>query len=360
MKLNWTKTNEYLMGKTQNFEFKEKFAIFDLDSTLVTPKIGSKGNGKGFPIDENDWKWQYSNTKSLLKNLDGNEYSIIIISNQGGMAKGKQTYNVWTQKLNQICENLNLNLYVFCSVDYNKYRKPYPTWMYELVPNNIFDIIDRKLSFYCGDAAGRKGDFSDTDYKFAMNCMLKFYTPEGLFLGKQDLLPDIEYPKITKKNVNFDFTPKNKDMIIMVGYPASGKSYIAEKLKNEHGYVIINQDTLKTKQKCTKMAIKLMENNDSLVIDSTNPGITERNSWITLAKSYGYNIRVIEMTTPKEISMHNNYYRHWNKNINLIPKIAYNMFKSKYIKPRLSEEVTEILELECGTPKDPKYYFYLY
>lgn len=44
--------------------------------------------------------------------------------------------------------------------------------------------IDKKASFYCGDAAGRKPplvkkkDFSDSDYKFALACDLKFYTPD--------------------------------------------------------------------------------------------------------------------------------------------------------------------------------------
>ncbi len=45
--------------------------------------------------------------------------------------------------------------------------------------------IDLKKSFYCGDAAGRvkgkKKDFSDSDYKFALNINITFFTPEMLF-----------------------------------------------------------------------------------------------------------------------------------------------------------------------------------
>ena len=33
-------------------------------------------------------------------------------------------------------------------------------------------------SFYCGDAAGRPGDYSDTDRKFARNVGVRFETPE--------------------------------------------------------------------------------------------------------------------------------------------------------------------------------------
>jgi hypothetical protein len=40
-------------------------------------------------------------------------------------------------------------------------------------------------SFYCGDAAGRKSDFSSDDLLFALNTGLKFYTPEMLFKNEE-------------------------------------------------------------------------------------------------------------------------------------------------------------------------------
>ena len=49
--------------------------------------------------------------------------------------------------------------------------------------------IDKRNSFYCGDAAGRPKtatrpkDFTDTDLKFALNNGLPFKLPEELFLG---------------------------------------------------------------------------------------------------------------------------------------------------------------------------------
>ncbi len=41
------------------------------------------------------------------------------------------------------------------------------------VNNNGVDI-DMQQSFYSGDAAGRIGDFSDSDKKFAKNIGIKF------------------------------------------------------------------------------------------------------------------------------------------------------------------------------------------
>lgn len=40
---------------------------------------------------------------------------------------------------------------------------------------------DEEASFYVGDAAGRAGDHSDTDRKWAVNAKLKFMVPEEHF-----------------------------------------------------------------------------------------------------------------------------------------------------------------------------------
>lgn len=51
--------------------------------------------------------------------------------------------------------------------------------------------IDKGGSFYCGDAAGRpkiagrNKDFATTDYKFALNVGVSFFTPEALFLASK-------------------------------------------------------------------------------------------------------------------------------------------------------------------------------
>jgi len=358
--LNWTKTNDYIQAETKNFKFNDKLAMFDLDSTLIEPKIGTKGNGKGFPIDENDWIWKYIFIKEFLTELLKKKYSIIIISNQNGISKGKQSFESFTNKINQICKELNLETYIFCSINDNKYRKPRPAWFYEILPDIIFNKIDRKLSFYCGDAAGRTGDFSDCDYKFALNCLLYFHTPESLFLNQHNNNKFIKYPQITKKIININFTPKKNDIIVMVGAPGSGKSYMAKYIENKFGYTIINQDILKSKGKCIKVATQCIKNNLSFIIDSTNPSIDNRIKWITLAQNNKYNICVIEMITPIEISIHNNYYRNYISNINIVPNIVYNIYKSKYTKPSIEEGFYDIIHYDFGTPNDPKYYFYYY
>lgn len=74
----------------------------------------------------------------------------------------------------------------------DQYRKP-SLGMWDYFCKNLLgeDIktVDKKKSFYCGDAAGRpktatrKKDFSDTDRKFAINIGIGFKTPDELFLN---------------------------------------------------------------------------------------------------------------------------------------------------------------------------------
>ncbi|KAL0743610.1 hypothetical protein Bca4012_085123 [Brassica carinata] len=64
------------------------------------------------------------------------------------------------------------------------YRKPKPG-MWQLMKKHFNSgiEIDMDKSFYVGDAAGRKGDHSDADIKFAQANGLKFFTPEEYFIG---------------------------------------------------------------------------------------------------------------------------------------------------------------------------------
>lgn len=365
MNLKWVKTEDYLIASTPNFKFNTKLAMFDLDGTLITPKIGKPGRGKNFSINSSDWKFNFPNVKSILTDYEKNNYSIIIISNQGGISIGKQTFEDWSDKLNQVCKELETELYVFCSIDNNKYRKPCPTWFNEFVPKKIQENLDRTKSFYCGDACGRKGDFSDTDYKFALNCMIKFKTPENFFTGEIIMVPSVVYPNLFQSNVKkFKFVPSNeKEIILMVGYQGSGKSFIAQYIQLKFDYVVINQDTLKTKEKCIAVAEQFMKKCQpvtNMVIDQTNSNKETRKLWINLAQKYNYKVRVILMTTSKELSKHNNYFRHITTGIKLVPDIAYRIYKSKFVGPQLTEGISEIMEAHCSKPKDCNYYLFLY
>ena len=81
------------------------------------------------------------------------------------------------------------------------YRKP-SLLMFEYLQKNVNGgkVFAKQESLYCGDAAGRKEkgdlkrDFSADDILFAKALGVKFYTPELLFLSKDDRLKTEDEP----------------------------------------------------------------------------------------------------------------------------------------------------------------------
>jgi bifunctional polynucleotide phosphatase/kinase len=220
--------------------------------------------------------------------------------------------------------------------------------------------IDGK-SFYCGDAAGRPNDFNDTDYKFALNSDLEFHVPEQLFNVEPYETDEISasYIKIltNKKNNQFVPTKKSNELILMVGFPGSGKSkYVVENIV-PCGYVRINQDTLKTKQKCLKETINAVENNLNVVIDNLNYDIDTRKSYIDIAKKNNYVVRCIIMTTSKQLSIHNMLHRTYitNGKINRIPDVVYHTMAKRYVRPSKLEKIDTIEKIHFIGPDNDTY-----
>ena len=71
-------------------------------------------------------------------------------------------------------------------------------------------------------------------------------------------------------------------MIIMVGFPGSGKSTICKRHLIPNKYAHINRDTLKTR--CLKVCEEELKAGKSVVIDNTNPSKKDRAKYIDLAK----------------------------------------------------------------------------
>jgi bifunctional polynucleotide phosphatase/kinase len=356
-KFTINKQDPYIDLTYGDFKLTNKLAAFDLDDTLVRPKSGAK-----FPKDENDWALLNKKVKSKLEELHKSGYCIVIISNQKGLSSGKHsTPDVWIKKIKLIGEHLQLPLRCFASIDSDIYRKPNPTFYLNLAKEG--NITFAKESFYCGDAAGRKNDFSDTDRKFALNTGLEFKLPEQLFLNEQVTLPLVEYnvdfSKLNKKS-NFNFAPNNKEMLLMIGYPGSGKStFVQDYLKN---YVRVNMDTLKTKAKCIKECEKALKDNKSVVIDNTNPDKDTRKNYIDLAKKYKYTVRCIKIDCPMEVAIHNSYYRAFitDGKTNHVPMVVYHKYKKSYEEPDKSEGIKEIITVPYSTPDDKRYRYYYY
>jgi len=166
---------------------------FDMDGTLIDTK-----SGKIFPIDEHDWRMWHANVITTLKRLHDDGKYLAIISNQGLLKKNgvlnHTKINELQFKVDNLAKTVGIPFDFICSITDDLYRKPYPGMWHLLMKLRGDAQFISSRSMYVGDAAGReqsgnrKKDFSDTDYKLAVNVGVSFQTPERFFLNSSDRL----------------------------------------------------------------------------------------------------------------------------------------------------------------------------
>lgn len=338
--IEWTTTDQYMVGKPPKYDLSSlknrKIAAFDLDHTIIKPL-----NGKKFSETDSDWELFDKVVINQLKKLAADKYELVIITNQKGISSGKVTSSTFESKIKKIVNLLGLDFVILVSLEDDLYRKPRTKLWDEFVNG------DNKTSFYCGDAAGLEGDFSDSDLKFALNVGLKFmYRDE--FLYEKPIKVKTEYPvdftSIINVGSGYTFKESKQEVIINVGLPGSGKSHFTKTFIVPQGYEHINQDILKTKAKCMKLYESFLQNKKSVVIDNTNMSKDQRKLYIDVAKKYGIKCRCMHFTTPKEVCIHNSYYRNYMTDglTKAIPNMVYNMMNKKYEKPELTEGFYQI------------------
>jgi bifunctional polynucleotide phosphatase/kinase len=166
----------------ENNIFKSKLQVrfigFDLDGTLITTKTG-----KEHPIDATDWKFRDEKVKQKLQELWREGCYMAILSNQGGIKQGFRSDRALQirTKVDEIIRQLGVPIDFICALgSASVYRKPSPG-MWNLLSRNRCPNLDRDVSQFVGDAAGRVGDFADTDLKMALNAGVGYQTPEEFF-----------------------------------------------------------------------------------------------------------------------------------------------------------------------------------
>jgi len=376
-----TKDSEigYLYGESDNYVNtnngqKELIAGFDLDQTLIRTESGKK-----FPTDENDWIWAYTNVKNILNKFCSDGYSIIIITNQAGIKSSESKMDEFKTKLQDIESDLNhshsnVAFRVFCAIFKDVHRKPFPTFLEKF-------SLDLSKSFYCGDGAGRGTDHTSSDIKFAYNLNLKFYTPEYVFLNDKKSVGKLEYSIDVRDEICINETYKYEhnsndkpELIIMVGLPASGKSFISTEIikkctMNDIRTDLVSLDQIKSSTKMTKMikAAAESELNRTIIIDNTNLEVKKRSELISMVKNINndYYVRIIHVDTPFDRCIHNNYYRYYvnyKKDSKFIPDHVYKMMRNKFVIPTMSENksIDKIETIKPRTPSDFRYLYYYF
>ncbi len=273
-----------------------KAIAFDLDWTLTF------GTRSLIPREPSDIHLLPGRLEKLTE-LSAKGWGFVIFTNQLVRSNKELPNRLKRMKraldLLQVCSRCS----IFISTKDDLNRKP-NIGMYEmckeLLPNT-------KIYTYVGDAAGRPQDFSDSDLQFAKNARLRFLVPEKVF---------------SEQTVDF---ADEKNMVLLMGMPGSGKSTFYAKYLGPKEYIHINQDTLKTRAACLREAHKALEEEKNICIDNTNSVAANRQEFIDLADEYGYTTQIVYLAR-------DGY--GWNKlREHPVPDIAYHMYFKKLEMP---------------------------
>ncbi|KAF9452796.1 PNK3P-domain-containing protein [Macrolepiota fuliginosa MF-IS2] len=332
-----------------------KVAAFDLDGTIIK-----------FLAGDSDWEWWNPVVPTKLRDIAQEGYSIVFLSNQA--IKPKQLKQ-WKEKVSSIASALDgVPFRIFAATAKDGYRKPMlgMWWELERILLEQGVKIDFQVSFFVGDAAGRryknrKSDFSSTDRKFALNIGISFMTPEEYFLNLPAhldyTLPGFhvsslqDLPLVTPTSSPIIPHPRRQEIVVFCGYPALGKTRFYRQHFQPADYTHINQDTLKTRDKCIKAAREALKRGESCVIDNTNRDIKTRKYYIELKKEFRVEARCFVFTGNIELAWHNNLFRAFQKPPSvvgqeaprdLVPYAVFVGFRDQYEEPTTDEGFLEI------------------
>lgn len=345
---------------SKGIEGRSKIAGFDLDRTLITTQ-----SGKVFSSSITDWRILYPEVVPKLKELWDSGHKIAIFTNQIEIHKKKLRVADFKFKIEQIAIQLKIPVQVFIAPAVNVYRKPV-TGMWEHLARKVNGgvTVNLKHSFFVGDAAGRaadwapgkKKDFSCSDRTFAANIGIDFYTPEEFFL-KQKPAP-FEWPTFVSKNLDpngsllspdsANLKSESQELIVMVGYPASGKTTFVKEHLLPHGYLHINRDNLGSWQKCVAACKDALSRGKSVVIDNTSPTMEVRKRYVDCAKQAKIPARCFVVDVPYEHALHNNKIREMTNKDNSykhVGHLAFVKYKSSYEEPSCEEGFEEIVKV---------------
>ena len=292
-----------------------RFAIFDVDWTLIKPKEGRK-----FPQNVDDWQWLRPSVPETVRKFFVDGFDIIFLTDQSKPWKVTMIQNVIRI----------LDVDVTCLIAMNKaFHKPNPAFFLE----TFGSTFDAGSSFFVGDAAGREGDWSRNDIDVAVRIGVKFYVPEEVFLLFK--AEETKEPVLLRAGVE-------QEVLIMVGYPASGKSTVAREMQAKYGYVHIDGDVFKTGPKMVKEAEKYVGSPlpsgayNSVIFDATNGTKERRKLYIDFAKKHNLKVRCLWKTTPIDVSMEQNRERQ-KQGGPKVPDVVFYTFRKRFEEPCGSE-----------------------
>lgn len=277
--MDWQQDGTLYYHIPKNIPTKKNIAAFDLDWTIAY------GQKHLYPRDPDDIYILPGRKQRLVELHNQSNYNIVIFTNQYGVKKDVIQKSL--VRVETLVKKLGIPCYVFVATGkdkkdvIDKWRKPkrgmWNKLMEYICPDDEQDMLDiLNNSFYVGDAMGREQDFSSADILFANSVGIEAKTPEQYF-GQTQL----------------SFKQSEKDLVVLVGMPGSGKSTTYEEKFKPLGFQVVSQDQCKTRSKMMQKLNSLMKEGCSVVVDNTNPSQKSREEYYELAKELGYIVSVI-------------------------------------------------------------------
>ena len=290
---------DILTSNTSKFLKTPKFALFDMDKTLITPK--NARNPYSLHLDPDPKNFVYLADKkelmTLFQTLKAYNYVIAIITNQTRYTD--LLFNKIETFRKDMENELNWSPFIFIANN-KKYLKP-STGTFKLLCKTLgFNYEDlnvdylRKIDkgfpncFMVGDASGKDDPFppyrySSTDRDFSKNL--------SLLLSKKYVV--CHYIRPIDIFGSYYITPRNyQELVITVGNPGSGKSTASYVLQKK-GYEVCVSDLIKNKEKMFECVATKLYQGSSVVVDATNPYKKKRMEYIEIARELNIPVRIL-------------------------------------------------------------------
>jgi DNA 3'-phosphatase len=327
---------------------------------------------------------------ALLRNIRGKSVElgtatpIVIFTNQGGVAKGNVTLVQLIRKLDAVFGAIfagvggvnaagvgGVNaasappfiptIYIGLS---QEYRKPSPKMYEEYLINHAPGV---QRGYFVGDASDATQDFSDSDYRFAKNAGLEYVRVEDVsavgvpvptlqsisdyFRAHTYVAPitGLNRERVFADALNINIEQIRGSIVIMIGYPGSGKSTFATWLHAQLPGCILRRDELGTVAKVQKRFREAVgvatkpENTPTIIVDATHPSIESRKYYIEHAA--GRRMIAVVLQIDRESAFYLNKIRGASGNA-FVPSIAYGVFAKKYEFPTLTEGFSAIITID--------------
>ncbi|MCJ1469682.1 hypothetical protein MMC07_008318 [Pseudocyphellaria aurata] len=355
---------------------RRKIAAFDLDSTLIDTISGGI-----FAKDSTDWRWWHNCVPNRLKQLHADGYVIVVLTNQGSISLKNDPKTLksdqkrladFKAKVDSVFGQLDFPITLLAATARDQYRKPRTRMWNEVVDEFDLDTNhgpDMTSCFFVGDAGGRpaksnaRADHSCSDRNFATNVGIEFQTPEEYFLHEapgpfvRDFEPSVylsTQSTLTTSTYAAPMVMKRTnalDLVLLCGSPGSGKSSFYWNNLKPLGYERVNQDLLKTRDKCVKVASAYISEHKSVVIDNTNADPATRAVWIQLAQALQTPIRCVYLNTPAQVCEHNDTVRALAGDAfnpekrSLLPHSAFSSFQTRFQEPKAAEGFQDVTSI---------------